>query len=582
MATSSKEVTFANENGLPLTQIQTFEKNSEIGLCPELKVPLLTNVDLLCWFDSGNFALFHKKRPELEYFFNDILNDEEKFKNWNTNLNISFNQDDIEILKNIYNHLNGSNIQENFRNLVENFRQNQKFQDFFNKILPESEKETFSISSGNLNDVTDYIDSFEKLLIFNTEEQLTNSSFILDFFPNKIKIIDVLLDKKFSEQKNKFTTNTYTILIDTGLSPEFNNNNINFIEKLTIPLLDQDTNKTEIGNFLLDSIVVHTGGIHYFVIIKCNNKWVYYNDSEIKENQTLEEFIKITQIQKEDFNEEENRKLIKIGNPDVKDDIIEIEIDKLKKEYEKISDIRNAPKKIFNSFEEMRDSPVSNVEIIPNKGAKLLIYSRDFLTKPSISVSKSPIIPTESPKYLLLGGYPAQDDDKRDIYTDSQFYILDETKLKGDESFKDRYFELDFNNQNELKKFSQEHQKEFTKILFDWSVYGKFFKEDYTLENKLKLLLQTLAPNGIFVIENPGKYDNIMLFTNSTRTKIKSEEERKEERKKLIEESISKIENIMDKLKYKHEMKKLEDINDEIIQKVYKEKPDMDLMIITK
>jgi hypothetical protein len=43
--------------------------------CPELSVKLLKNEELLCWFDAGLFALFHKKRPELDIFLT-----EENFK----------------------------------------------------------------------------------------------------------------------------------------------------------------------------------------------------------------------------------------------------------------------------------------------------------------------------------------------------------------------------------------------------------------------------------------------------------------------------------------------------------------------
>jgi hypothetical protein len=389
-----------SSNNSGVVQIQDIQMDET--KCLELQIPLLKNEDNLCWFDSGNFALFHKKRPELDTFFTEIKNDS-KLQELNQKINeiiqkeedkTIFTKDDFTLLENIYNHFNGTKIQ-NLRELIDSFRNNINFDNFL-KESSEGAGVGFSISSGMFNDTADYISKLTKFNFFMTEKE-NKDSYIIGLSFNQIKIIDIILDYQFnfkSEQKplrpsekgldnifekRMFTTDTYTLLIDTGKEPG-NNSDINFLEKITIPLVNKTNSSIiEKGDFYLDSIVVHTGGAHYFVIVKCNNEWIYYNDTEIKENQTLEEFIKITELEPEPepFNENKVRELIKL-NTNLTNKQIEEQIVLTKQEYEKEQEKpKKKIQKIFTSFEEMCDSPVSNSNKIPNQGAKVLIYSRE-------------------------------------------------------------------------------------------------------------------------------------------------------------------------------------------------------------
>ena len=103
-------------------------------VCTELQIPLLHNEEQLCWFDAGNFALFHKPRPEFDAFFEKYKTDEDlnKLNKIILNKNIIFEKKDIELLENIYNHFNGRDTKSNgyLRSLIKDFRENQTFINF--------------------------------------------------------------------------------------------------------------------------------------------------------------------------------------------------------------------------------------------------------------------------------------------------------------------------------------------------------------------------------------------------------------------------------------------------------------------
>lgn len=261
-------------------------------------------------------------------------------------------------------------------------------EDYFFKLTEEEVEEyfdrkggeitiDFSISQGNQNDTGEYFTALLKLPIFENGIQIKKvkekniiknqqnklESFFSDSSPEKLKFFDLILDFQFSFneyiedtlkradfQTKKLNTNTYTLVIEVGRFKDNNGNyiykNFDFLETLVIPLEDiNNSNNIVKGEFKLDAIVIQTsketnpkkigGSGHYFVVFKCEKtgKWYYYNDTEVRDNQTLEEYFK---------------------NP-----------------------IDNSIKQEYNSFEEILNAQVSMGKNIPNQGAKVLIYSRE-------------------------------------------------------------------------------------------------------------------------------------------------------------------------------------------------------------
>ena len=258
--------------------------------CTEATIPLFQNKENLCWFDSGNFALFHKQRPELDRFFADLKGPDTKpeIAAW-------------KIVEKVYQHFSGKTIQdtpEKLGALMRNFRENSVLQQHFNshvgrenytlksgktfekqsfrirtvdaqnpnkflydktpakqqkiEFLPDAaiiiktdtdnskyiekeedsityhiqvtdeeirdnfdkvEKPSFSINTGNTNDVMDYIQGYMKKEIFNTLNQLTSAHTKQSYYTpenkNDIKVVDILLPQRISDT-------THTFFIDTG------------------------------------------------------------------------------------------------------------------------------------------------------------------------------------------------------------------------------------------------------------------------------------------------------------------------------------------------------------------------------
>jgi hypothetical protein len=303
-------------------------------LCKEATIPLLKNEEALCWFDSGNFALFHKRRPELDLFFESAKGKEEGWK----------------IVKEVYDHFSGTKIingEENLKGLIKRFRESVDLQNIFDSkvggnsykvkkaftkrssIVQESRDEAaqsdiefklndvfeipkkqnsppiygvkrvikdidytvelteaelianfekitkgaFSLNSGDTNDVMDYIQGYIRSNIFNTLNKNT-TSFLSDIQTNTIKVLDIV------NESLQITENTYTIFVDTGYN-KTDKNQQNYPEEIVIPLSKESKDNNTL-TFTLDAIVVHTGGVHYYVLVRCGETkdWILYDDTD--------------------------------------------------------------------------------------------------------------------------------------------------------------------------------------------------------------------------------------------------------------------------------------------------------------
>lgn len=84
--------------------------------CKEMTVQLPGNEQALCWFDAANFALFHKRRPELDEYFKTHTTSADK------------------LIQQLYDHYSGQNKDiTNIKNFQETFRKNIELINFFKK-----------------------------------------------------------------------------------------------------------------------------------------------------------------------------------------------------------------------------------------------------------------------------------------------------------------------------------------------------------------------------------------------------------------------------------------------------------------
>jgi hypothetical protein len=306
--------------------------------CTELKVNVLNNQEALCWFDSATFALFHKERPELETFFatyetppftlmkslyehftnkTPLTKLREKVDDFRTNEGIKdiFNlvtKSKFIVLKDIsgilieeskppqseqtiytlektkefdaYN-TNNAEVQKTIKlnetDFVIKFKLN--ISDLLTNgsiIEKEKGKVTFDIETTQGDDPGNFFNGVLKFSSFETVQKngKPENSYYAKL-ANEISLFDLNL---LNDEKSSFQ-NTYTLIINR----QGEKNSIipsNFLETIVLPI---DGKTTE---YSLDAVIVHTGGYHYVVFVRCGSSenWVFYNDANAKEEQPID------------------------------------------------------------------------------------------------------------------------------------------------------------------------------------------------------------------------------------------------------------------------------------------------------
>ncbi len=310
--------------------------------CNEQKVTLLRNQENLCWFDSATFALFHKRRPELDNLFND------------------YQEPNFKIIESLYNHFSNKTPLTNLRQTVEDFRkdpnmvtmfniysksefevletlsdipiveltppnnefnkftllQNRKFQankinnaevqisenlegqDYLIKITLDIQKlisenkikETkqakveFDIGTDRGDDPGNFFNGLFKFPQFNTiqtQNGKTEDILIPLDYPN-ISLFDIIMLDNI-EKKGYNYTNTFTLVMNRQ-GVKNSSTKTFFLETLVTKIKDEQL------EFYLDAVIVHTGGYHYVVFVRCGNSdnWLLYNDASLgKDGDTL-------------------------------------------------------------------------------------------------------------------------------------------------------------------------------------------------------------------------------------------------------------------------------------------------------
>jgi hypothetical protein len=98
----------------------------------------------------------------------------------------------------------------------------------------------------------------------------------------------------------------------------------------------------------------------------------------------------------------------------------------------------------------------------------------------------------------------------RNIFNDPNIFLLADTRFEIEINNdidreltidKSRFFEIDFNNLEQLQIFSETYNNIFDTICFDKSTW-KFFNYDETASQRLLYIYNLLKPNGILYIPN--------------------------------------------------------------------------------
>ncbi len=328
----------------------------EEAACPSfLNRPLPSNQDNLCWFDSTNVALFHKKRSVFE---------ELKGKT------------DWKPLYDIYNYFScGTNPEgKTIRDLYNIFRTNEKMKTYFNDITEHANVENIVINKdtelgflkrikfNNMESKLEITEPINETIKFDKDIQLkiydltqidNYYSFLYKetdtiFYLLKVKSSDIIKENGEKEKalhisdNNQYDANEYLAAFRKNTQEILKDSffPISIIQQdkeagskpisLFIPIIDIMIQKLEDANlnsiiqndmviipiekiigqnpkkiletitvesntlsfkYSLDAIVMHTGGRHYISIVKEGNKWYIFNDSLLNENETLNEFI---------------------------------------------------------------------------------------------------------------------------------------------------------------------------------------------------------------------------------------------------------------------------------------------------
>lgn len=269
------------------------------GDIPFEEVLLPKNKSNLCWFDSVNVALFHKKRPELE----EVIANPEGVINVD-----NLPKESLDKIYDLYYYFSGqhskiNSLSKSIKDLYINFREDLLLQDFFNS----KGQGGLQIQGQVYQDASEYIQGFLKLPNFETAISCEGNNKTVPFWllqPGyQCRLLDIVMGLE-SCNKIHVTEKTHTLLVDTGLQDLKGKtltvkDNLEFLETITIPEYDGETFMKE-TTFTLDSLVVHTGGAHYFCVIRTKDGWRYYNDLEIDSKE--EEAQSLKQI-KESFPE---------------------------------------------------------------------------------------------------------------------------------------------------------------------------------------------------------------------------------------------------------------------------------------
>jgi len=249
-----------NENGA--TGVTT-EKTDD---CHEKTIILPDNTGTTCWWLSMHFALFHKKRSELETFFK---------KNPHT------------IFNPLYTYYNGSAKLDNITRLSEEIRTKVV------ELKGFSVTDKFDITSSKFQDVSEYalplLDTFTIPLysLGNDDAVLGKLYDIRIALESKgvtvetDEVVDSTGEKKYTKtQKFSDTMTTLVVYYDRskykegkGEQEQQTLTKVHMLREMTIPV-----GSCTDCRFELDAIIVRPDYAHFVTYVKCSlsEEWVYY------------------------------------------------------------------------------------------------------------------------------------------------------------------------------------------------------------------------------------------------------------------------------------------------------------------
>lgn len=270
--------------------------------CHEISIELPDNTTSVCWWLSVNFALFHKKREELDDFFK---NDDYDEKLIDSNIRKTFHRHIKPSMKIIYDYYSTSNTtQDKIQTFILDEMKSDHMKTVFNVPSFDVASKKFQDASEYLGKLCVFIDNIPKIMIEKDNNKL--SLYDIFVFKKYYGIVDAdtseLKHNKPRKDIFRYNDSTKTLIFEfnrrdpdnTEFSPV--TDELNVKETIIIPLYKTDKSNREIGKlhdaknfssddtidpvkgeFKLDAVVIATPG-HFTSVVKCSDSetWVHY------------------------------------------------------------------------------------------------------------------------------------------------------------------------------------------------------------------------------------------------------------------------------------------------------------------
>jgi ubiquitin-protein ligase len=133
-------------------------------------------------------------------------------------------------------------------------------------------------------------------------------------------------------------------------------------------------------------------------------------------------------------------------------------------------------------------------------------------------------IPThDTDLILVIGSNPNELRHGRTFYDLKNVHMIDNNDI-FDDTYKDIYHQVDFNNKIQMCKFAKKFKNKFNIICFDYSVF-KFIRQD---GKTIKYLYKLLSDNGVLILVDPSSNNGgiIPLFKDISGNIISPKEEK--------------------------------------------------------
>lgn len=202
----------------------------------------------------------------------------------------------------------------------------------------------------------------------------------------------------------------------------------------------------------------------------------------------------------------------------------------------------------------------------------------EYMKTPPVRKEASPAIQkvinvansTEGPLWLVVGSYPGDITYGRTMYERPNIFFMDIQAASG--PYANRSFQVNITLADQIAPVCQQLPNRFQKICFDWTV-GRFFTPQLSIESQrniyyvLKCFYEMLSDGGVLFISHPGAlmdYHHRKVY-NANKRKNVIENYNPSHPGDIFKEFVESVGFVT-------EEKKLDEIDDELVRLVHKEK----------